>query len=99
MYATSEVAAEMAQVKDSGFSNADLTNQVNEVFDDLSGDSLGEEIGEAVAASSLVSSALLAHRVLTKRGMTREEFASVLGDIGVGAVAATSIDALISIVS
>lgn len=93
--ATTEIAHSMVGVGSSGLSNEHLTAQVDEVLSALPGDGLLQEVGEAVAASALVSGALAAGRALRKGSVSRTEFKSAFGDMTVGAVTATVLDVLL----
>lgn len=90
--ATTEIADRVAGVASSGLSNEHLTAQVDEVFSALPGDGLVQEVGEAVAASALVSGAFAAGRVLRTGSVSRAQFRSAFGDMAVGAVTATVLD-------
>ena len=68
---------------------------VDQVFSGLPGDGLIQEIGEAVATSALVSGALAAGRVLRAGSVSPDQFRSAFGDMAVGAVTATVLDALL----
>jgi hypothetical protein len=93
--ATTEIADRVAGVASSGLSNENLTAQVDEVFSALPGDGLIQEVGEAVAASALVSGAFAAGRVLRTGSVSRSQFRSAFGDMAVGAVTATVLDVLL----
>jgi hypothetical protein len=96
IYATTEIASTIDQVEDSGFFNADLTQEVQTTLENLSHGGLRETFIETMATSSLVSSALLASSVLKEGRLSKTDFASALRNAGVGTAAAMSIDALIS---
>lgn len=93
--ATSEVAALFPNVASSGFTNAGLTENVSSAFDELPGDSLVREIGEGIVTSALVSGAITAGRILRGRNISRKELSSTLGDVAVGGIAATALDAIL----
>lgn len=93
--ATTEVADKIDGVASTGLSNERLTENVEQVFSGLPGDGLLQEVGEAVATSALVSGALTAGRVLRAGSVSPEQFRGAFGDMAVGAVTATVLDALL----
>ena len=97
--ATTEVADKIDGVASTGLSNERLTDNVEQVFSGLPGDGLLQEVGEAVATSALVSGALAAGRVLRAGSVSPEQFRGAFGDMAVGAVTATVLDALLGGVS
>ena len=97
--ATGEVASQVPGVEASGFLNSDLTDSVNSAFLELPGDSVVQEMAEGIATSALVSSAIAAGRMLRAGQMTSQQFRSILGDVTVGAVTATSLEVLLGGIS
>jgi len=97
--ATTEVADKIDGVASTELSNEHLTANVDHVFSGLPGDGLLQEVGEAVATSALVSGALAAGRVLRAGSVSRDQFRGAFGDMAVGAVTATVLDALLDGVS
>ena len=95
VFATTEVAAKIDGVMSTGFSNDQLTAEVEQVFSDLPEEGLFQDIGEAVATSALVSGALAAGRVLRAGSIQPDQMKSAFGDMAVGAVTATVLDALL----
>ena len=93
--ATSEVAARVSDVSDSGFANAKLDADVNAAFSALPEDSYAENLAEAAGGSVLVSGAFAAAQTLRSGRVSKRQLSEALGDIGVAAVAATTLDALI----
>ena len=93
--ATTEVAGKIDGVTSTGLSNEHLTSNVDQVFSGLPGEGLLQEVGEAVATSALVSGAIAAGRVLCAGSVSPDQFRSAFGDMAVGAVTATVLDALL----
>lgn len=93
--ATTEVADKVDGIASTGLSNEHLTANVDQVFSGLPGDGLLQEIGEAAATSALVSGALAAGRVLREGTVSPDQYRSAFGDMAVGAVTATVLDALL----
>ncbi len=76
--------------------NEHLTANIDQVFSGLPGDGLLQEVGEAVATSALVSGALAAGRALRAGSVSPDQFRSAFGDMAIGAVTATVLDALLA---
>ena len=93
--ATSEVADLLPGVDSTGLSNETLTDNVHAVFGDLPGESILQEITEAVATSALISGAFAAGRVLRQGHVSGAQLRSAFGDVAVGTVAATTLDVLL----
>lgn len=93
--ATTEVADKIDGIASTGLSNEHLTAKVDQVFLGLPGDGFLREVGEAVATSALVSGAFAAGRVLRAGSVSPDQFRSAFGDMAVGAVTATVLDALL----
>ena len=93
--ATEEAAAAMPSVASSGFSHTDLTRQVEDVLSELPRGGLAEEALDGAVASALLSGAATAARVLRSGKVSRQQVSKALGDVSVGVVAATALDALL----
>lgn len=93
--ATEEVASVFDNVRSSGFSNEQLSSDLNKVFEDLPGDGLAEEVADGMVTGGLVGAALIAGKMLKNKQVSRKCISSVAGDLAVGAVAATALDSLI----
>jgi hypothetical protein len=93
--ATEEVASRVSDVESSGLSNADLTEDVRDRLEDLSGDTILEEVLDGAVPSVLVAAAFAAGRAVRERRFSREHLQGALGDVAVGVVAATVLDLLI----
>lgn len=93
--ATEEVAAAIPTVDSSGFSNAAITGDVERVVAELPGDSFAEQIADGAATSALVAGAIAAAQVLRSGKVSRQQFATAMGDVSVGIVTATALDVLI----
>lgn len=93
--ATSEVAELLPGVTGSGFSNTDLTRQVQGVFSELPGDNVAEELAEGMATSALVAGAATAAQILRTGSVSRRQFATAFGDVSVGVVTAATLDVLL----
>lgn len=93
--ATSEVAGLMSNVESSGFSNATLTRDVDDVVSDLEGDSALDELNDGLTTSALVSAAFAAGKMVRKRSFSEAELKTVFGDVVVGGTAAVFLDMLI----
>lgn len=99
---TDEVAASFSDapnVSTSGFSNSSLTNDVSGVFSELPGDSLMQEIVEGAAIGGLVGAAITAGKILREGKVSKQQFSQAFGDMAVGGVAATTLNALLDSVS
>ena len=93
--ATEEVASQLSDVESSGFNNAEITNEVKHVFEELPCDTLVQEIAEGAAASALVAGAVSAAQVLRSGKVSQEQFKSAFGDVSVGVVTATVLEVLL----
>lgn len=93
--ATEEVAAGIPSVSSSGFSNTEISSDVNRVVSELPGDSLDAELAEGAATSALLAGAISAAQVLRSGKVSRQQFATAFGDVSVGVVTATALDVLI----
>lgn len=93
--ATDEVARAIDGVHSSGFSNAQLSDDVEQVFSDIQGDDLATDIAEGVTTSALLAGAIIAGQVLRTGKVSRQQFATAFGDISVGVVTAAALDVLI----
>jgi len=93
--ATEEVANQLPSVESSGFSNTEITDDVNQVFTELDDDTLTEEILEGAGASLLVTGAVAAAQVLRSGKVSHEQFKSAFKDVSVGVVTATALDVLL----
>lgn len=93
--ATSEVANAIDGVTSSGFSNAQLSEDVERIFTDIPGDGLATDIAEGAATSALLAGAISAGQVLRTGKVSRQQFATAFGDLSVGVVTATALDVLI----
>ncbi len=93
--ATEEAAAAMPSVTSSGLSNAELSRQVESVLSDLPGDTLAGEALDGAATSALLAGAATAAQVLRSGKVSRQQVSKALGDVSVGVVAATALDALL----
>jgi len=93
--ATEEAAAAMPSVASSGFSNAALSQQVEDVLSELPGDGLAGEVADGAVTSALLAGAATAGHALRTGRVYRREVSRALGDVSVGVVAATSLDALL----
>ena len=94
--ATEEVAARMPGVGSSGFSNAELSRQVSARLVELEGDGLIDEIGDGLATSAMVSSAVIAGQALRGGDVSGRRMCSVLVDAGIGATTAGLLDVLLA---
>ncbi|WP_149789838.1 hypothetical protein [Lutimaribacter pacificus] len=92
---TEEVAARMPGIESSGFSNNELTRDVYDRLAELQGDGLVDEIGEGLATSSLVSSAIIAGKAVRGQHLSGSEIRSFLVDAGIGATTAAVLDILL----
>lgn len=92
---TAEVADRLEGVESSGFKNDELTAKVDGVFGALPEDSLGKELLQGGATSALVAGAFGAAKVLREGRVSKQQFASAFGDVSLGLVTATALDALI----
>jgi hypothetical protein len=92
---TQEVADRMPGIESSGFANAVLTRDVRERLAELQGDGLIDEIGEGLATSALVSSAIIAGKAVRGQHLSGKQIRSFLIDAGVGATTATVLDVLL----
>lgn len=90
--ATEEVAAMVEGVSSSGFSNAELEAEVRETFAILPGDSVPQEMVEAVGTSILVSAAFAARGVLRAGRVEPRALRAAMGDLGVGMTTALALD-------
>ncbi len=91
--ATSEVAECMSNVESSGISNEEITNAVNEQFDQVADLSTQAQLGDAVATSGLLSAALRASEVMSGKKELGKAGKDALLDIGI----ATSTTALVTL--
>lgn len=92
---TEEVAAKMPGVESSGFSNSELTRDVYDRLSELQGDGLLDEIGEGLATSTLVSSAIIAGKAVRGQHLSGSQIRSFLIDAGIGATTAAVLDVLL----
>lgn len=95
VFATNEVAALVPNITSSGFSNVNLTGQVQEVFSELPGDGVADELAEGMATSALVTGAVAAAQILRTGIVSRRQFATAFGDVSVGVVTAAALDVLL----
>jgi hypothetical protein len=72
-----------------------LTRDVRERLAELQGDGLIDEIGEGLATSALVSSAIIAGKAVRGQHLSGKQIRSFLIDAGVGATTATVLDVLL----
>ncbi len=93
--ATEEVAAAEPSVTTSGFSNAELSRQVEHVVSELPGDTLTGEIAGGAATSALSAGGVAAAQVLRTGKVSGQQLATAFGDISVGVVTATALDVLL----
>lgn len=93
--ATEEVAATFPMVGSSGYSNAEISDEVNRVVSELPADSLTTEVAEGGATSAFLAGAMAAGQILRSGTVTRQQFATAFGDVAVGVVTATVLDVLI----
>ena len=93
--ATEEVAVAEPSVTTSGFSNAELSRQVENVVSELPGDTLAGEIADGAATSALLAGGVAAAQVLRTGKVSRQQFATAFGDVSVGVVTATALDVLL----
>ena len=94
--ATEEVAATLPAVADSGFSNAELSRQVETVLSELPGDTLADEVSDGAATSAILAGAMTAAQVLRSGKVSRQQLSRALGDVSVGVVSATALDVLLA---
>lgn len=94
--ATEETAAAMPSIATSGFSNAELSQQVKAVLSELPGDSLEEEVTDGAMASALLAGAVTAAQVLRSGKVSRQQVSVALGDVSIGVVTATALDVLLA---
>lgn len=92
---TEEVAAKMPGIESSGFSNSELTRDVHDRLSELQGDGLIDEIGEGLATSTLVSSAIIAGKAVRGQHLSGSQIRSFLIDAGIGATTAAVLDVLL----
>lgn len=92
---TEEVAAKMPGIESSGFSNNELTRDVYDRLSELQGDGLLDEIGEGLATSTLVSSAIIAGKAVRGQNLSGSQIRSFLIDAGIGATTAAVLDVLL----
>ena len=92
---TEEVAARMPGIESSGFSNNELTRDVYDRLAELQGDGFVDEVGEGLATSSLVSSAIIAGKAVRGQHLSGSEIRSFLVDAGIGATTAAVLDVLL----
>lgn len=93
--ATEEVATAVPSVTTSGFSNAELSRQVENVVSELPGDTLAGEIADGAVTSALLAGGAAAAQVLRSGKVSRQQLATAFGDVSVGVVTATALDALL----
>lgn len=93
--ATTEVAAAIPGVNSSGFSNAQLSHDVESAFTKIHGDDFVTEVTEGAATSALLVGALSAGQVLRSGKISRQQLATAFGDVSVGVVTATALDVLL----
>ena len=93
--APEEVAIAVPSVTTSGFSNAELSRQVENVVSELPGDTLAGEIADGAATSALLAGGVTAAQVLRSGKVSRQQFATAFGDVSVGVVTATALDVLL----
>jgi len=91
---TSEVAEYMDDVKSSGISNVEITNAVNEQFDQVADLSTQAQLGDAVATSGLLSAALRASEVISGKKELGNAGKDAIVDIGI-ATSTTALTALL----
>jgi hypothetical protein len=92
---TDEVAAKIPGIESSGFSNAELTREVNDRLAVLRDDGLVGEISEGLATSSLVSSAIIVGKAVRGERLSEPQLRSFLIDAGTGAATAAVLDVLL----
>lgn len=93
--ATEEVAKEIEGVRSSGFSNAELSDDVERVISEVKGENFTVEIAEGATTSTLLTAAISAGRILRSGKVTRRQFATAFGDVSLGVITATVLDVLI----
>lgn len=96
--ATKEVASTLQGIASSGFSNVQLSGDVERVFTQISdpGPSLETEIADGAATSALFAGAIAAGQVLRSGKVSRQQLATAFGDVSVGLVTATALNVLIA---
>ena len=87
--------SQLSDVESSGFNNAEITNEVKQVFAELPRDTFVQEIVEGAATSALVTGAVAAAQVLRSGKVSQEQFKSVFGGVSVGVVTATALEVLL----
>lgn len=92
---TEEVAAQLTGISSSGFFNTEMTVRVEDVLSELSSASITNEIANSAATSSLLAGAVAAAQILRSGQVSRKQFATAFGDVSVGLVTATALDALL----
>ena len=93
--ATEEAAEALPSVTSSGFSNAELSHQVESVLSELPGDTLAGKAFDGATTSALLAGAVTASLVLRPGTVSRQHVSRALGDVSVGVVAATALDVLL----
>jgi len=96
--ATAEVATELPGIASSGFTNADLTRDVEAGFDRLPGEGLVEDVGEGAGTAGLMAAVFTAGQILREGRVSKMQLSAALGDVATGAVAATALDKLLDVV-
>jgi len=97
------VTEEVARMLDdkslsSGFSNEALTEEVSGTLDDLASETGSDLAVETLGTSIAVSAALSARQLLVHKSLDKDEAKRILGDMGVGAGTALTIDAVIELI-
>jgi hypothetical protein len=94
--ATEEVAALVPGVESSGFTNAELEEQVREVLTETYGSEVPQELLEGASGSLLVSAAFAARQAIRAGRVDKRELKAAMGDLGVGLTTAFVLDVLVT---
>ena len=93
--ATEEIAGTVPNVTASGFSNAELSQEVEDVMSELSGDSMANEITDGATTSALLAGGVAAAQILKSGKVSQQQFSRAFGDIAVGGLTAAALDILL----
>lgn len=93
---TDEVASGLVGVGSSGFLNEELTRDVYERLGELKGEGLIDEMGDGLATSVLVRSAVLAGKVVRGQGVSEKQLRSYVTDAGIGVATAGVVDVVLT---
>jgi hypothetical protein len=92
--ATEEVAAELSTVQSSGYSNANLTESVEDAVNVSSGDVVGG-LASAASTSLLVSAAFHAGETLRSSRISKDQLRQTMKDVAVGGGTAAILELLL----